>query len=401
MTKIKVKRIEQYSLWILLSMFEYGRALDIIDCRLDRKNIVVYPGNKWVKIGKTIVHFIIIIAYWDVMPSVYFDFQTTPSNFLRLFSIQQIISVAIFSTALLILRVRDNMELIKMINRFINLNKGIAEITNKNTLFCKQFLILSCLKGIITILGYVNELPTLLDLESLNLNKWFSITIGVFLWLGSMFVLDACYIGFLIMSLMYGNLGSYLQTIITNMKSIECGNKCGTSLSNYHRLRLVCDYSDKLDSIDQIYSSLYRITKGFVHIFQWPVLYYIYYNFMVIFLLLNHSIWQYIRDGYVDIIKIFMVIVKISNLALIIMCANHVVDKSEIPNQLNLDIVCSDIDMRWDISVERFLSQRKAENLEINILGFFTLNNQFILLILSAIISYLFLIIQFGMTGGL
>ncbi|XP_065360471.1 gustatory receptor for bitter taste 93a [Calliphora vicina] len=400
-TKQKVKRIEQYSHWILLSMFEYARVLDIIDCRLDRKKIIVYPVNKWMRIGKTIVRMIIIIAYWDVIPSVYFDLQTTPSNVLRLFSVQQIISVAVFSTALLILRARNDVKLIEMINRFIRLNKGITEITNKNKLFCTQFLILTCLKGCITILGYINELPTLLNVESSNLNKWFSIVIGVFLWLSSMFVLDACFIGFMIVALMYGDLGNYLQTIITNMKNIEPGNKFGSSLTTYHRIRLVCDYSDKLDSISQMYSCIYKVTKEFVDIFQWHVLYYIYYNFMVIFLLLNHCIWQYIRTGYVDIIKIFMVVVKISNLALIIMCANHVVNKSEIPNQLNLDVVCSDIDMRWDTSVEKFLSQRKAENLEIKILGFFTMNNQFILLILSAIISYLFLIIQFGMSGGL
>lgn len=52
------------------------------------------------------------------------------------------------------------------------------------------------------------------------------------------------------------------------------------------------------------------------------------------------------------------------------------------------------------LQVEIFLSQRKAENLEIQILDLFTMNNQLILLILSAIISYLFLIIQFGMSDG-
>lgn len=50
--------------------------------------------------------------------------------------------------------------------------------------------------------------------------------------------------------------------------------------------------------------------------------------------------------------------------------------------------------------MEKFLSQRKVENLEIKVYGFFTLNNEFILMMLSAIITYLFFIIQFGMSGG-
>lgn len=347
----KTKRIEKYSRWILLGIFEYARILDTIDCHLDRKQILVYPVNRWIKIAKTFLRLIIIIAYWDVIPSVYFDFQITPGNFLRLFSVLQIISVAVFSTALLILRARDDEKLIKMINRFVSLNKRISEITNTDKLFCKQFLILICLKGCITMLGYMDELPTLLNAKSVNLNKWLSITIGVFLWMGSMFVLDACYLGFLIVALMYQNLGSYLQTIVTNMQNFEAENTFGSSLTTYNRIKLVSDYSEKLENISKLYCCLNKATKDFVYIFQWHVLYYIYYNFMVIFLLLNHCIWQYIQNSFVDIIKISLVIVKISNLALIIMCANLVVKKVGNPNQLNLDIVCSDVDMRWDISV--------------------------------------------------
>lgn len=346
-----VGKLQLYSRWILLSLFEYARVLGIIDCRIDRRQMIVYPVNKWIKVVKTIIRFIIITTYWDVIPSVYFNIQTTPSSFQHLFSIQQIISVGVFSMSLLILKVRGDIKLIPMINRFIRINMEISKITNQNIFCSKQFLLLTCLKGCITLLGYINELPTLLNVESLNLNKWYNITIGVFLWLGSMFVLDACYLGLLIIALMYGNLGNYLETIVNNMEKIEAENILGSSLRRYHRIKLVCEYSEKLDNIAKIYSYLYKLTKEFVRIFEWHILYYIYYNFMVIFLLLNHCIWHYIRESYVDIIKIFMVIVKITNLALIIIYANCVATKSEIPNQLNLDVVCSDIDKRWDASV--------------------------------------------------
>lgn len=346
-----VKRIEHYSRWILLGIFEYARLLGVINCRLDRQRTLVYPVKKWFNIGASAIRLCIIIAYWDVIPALYIDFITKPSDFLQLFSVQQIISVAVFSTALFVMKVRDEVSLIGMVNRVIRLNREITGITNTNCIFCKQFLILTSLKGGITLLGYINELPTLLSVQTLNFNKWFGIAVGVFLWLGSMFVLDASYLGFLIISLMYGSLGKYLQTILNNMQHIESGSDRGSTLTPYHRMKLLCDYSEKLDDISLIYSRLYRITKDFAYIFQWHILYYIYYNFMVIFLLLSHCIWQYIRSGYVDIIEIFMVAVKIGNLALLIMCANYAVEKSEMPNQLNLDVVCSDIDIRWDTSV--------------------------------------------------
>ncbi|XP_017490108.1 PREDICTED: gustatory receptor for bitter taste 93a isoform X2 [Rhagoletis zephyria] len=92
------------------------------------------------------------------------------------------------------------------------------------------------------------------------------------------------------------------------------------------------------------------------------------------------------------------ILAQLCNLVLLIMCADAVVAKSQLPDSLDLDLICSDIDERWDVSVETFICQRKVENLEISVLGFFHLNNEFILVIISAIMSYLFVLIQFGMT---
>lgn len=50
--------------------------------------------------------------------------------------------------------------------------------------------------------------------------------------------------------------------------------------------------------------------------------------------------------------------------------------------------------------VESFLCQLQTQQLEIKVLGFFHLNNEFILVILSAVVTYLFIMIQFGITGG-
>ena len=351
----KVKLIEKYSQLILLSIFQYARILDVISCRIDPRQFIVLPVNKWLKLTTTALRIILLFSYcWDVVPFLYNDLKETPRSFQHMFSLQQILSVAVFSIALLFLRERDELKIITMINRFIKLNNRLSELTCSNILVRKKFIIFTSLKGCITILGYINELPTLLNVESLNLNRWFITVIGVFMWLGSMFVLDSCYLGFLIIGLMYDNLGSYLQIIMKNLLNIEKSDSLSSALTSYHRITLVCDYSDKLDIISKIYSRLYTTTKEFIAIFQWHILYYIYYNFMVIFLLLNHFIWQYMQSGYIDIIEILMVMVKIGNLTLIIVCANYVVEQSEMPNRSNIDVICSDVDVRWDASVSNF-----------------------------------------------
>ncbi|XP_019894679.2 gustatory receptor for bitter taste 93a [Musca domestica] len=394
------ERPQRYTKWILLGLFNYGRFLDIINCQWDAKQLQMRPVNKVYKTVTSILRVFIVIVYWDVVPDVLKSLLNERRGFVNLFSMFQVTSVVAFSVGLFLMKVRDSFKIIQLINRFVRLNIKVAQLSQNSFSLCKKSISLFFLKSIITLLGYINEMPHMLEVQGLNINSSVNIVIGVYLWLGSMYVLDACYLGFLMLTLMYGNLGSHLQKMLNNMKHVEGGSLVGSSLTTYNRMKLLCDYSEKLDELSAVYTNLYNITKDFVHIFQWNILYYIYYNFMVIFLLLNHCIWQYIRSNFIDFTEIMFVFVKIANLVLMIMCANDTVEKSEMVNQLNLDIVCSDIDARWDTSVETFLSQRKVENLEIKVFGFFTLNNEFILMMLSAIITYLFFIIQFGMSGG-
>uniref|UniRef100_A0A1I8NMR9 Gustatory receptor n=1 Tax=Stomoxys calcitrans TaxID=35570 RepID=A0A1I8NMR9_STOCA len=385
---------------ILLGIYNYGRFLGIINAYWDRQQARVIPLSKYYRAVTTIFKLAIVIGYWDVIPELVHNFIAKPNSFEQLFSLVQVISVVVFSVGLVILKIRDDPKLNKMINDFAQLNKEVAALDSIPFTLTRRFVALFSLKTVITLLGYVNEMPNILDVEGLNIYSPVNIAIGIYLWLGSMYVLDGCYMGFLLLSMMYYNIGKHLRRMLANMKHIEISSQVGSSLTNYNRMKLLCDYSDKLDHISSLYCRLYRLTKDFVCLFQWNILYYLYYNFMVIFLLLNHCIWHYIQDGSIHVAEILYVFVKIINLAFMIMCANDTVDKSEMVNQLNLDVVCSDIDVRWDTSVETFLSQRKVENLEIKVFGFFTLNNEFILMMLSAIITYLFFIIQFGMSGG-
>lgn len=345
------ERPQRYTRWILLGLFNYGRFLDIINCQWDAKQLQMRPVNKVYKTVTSILRVFIVIVYWDVVPDVLKSFLNERRGFVNLFSMFQVTSVVAFSVGLFLMKVRDSFKIIQLINRFVRLNIKVAQLSQNSFSLCKKSISLFFLKSIITLLGYINEMPHMLEVQGLNINSSVNIVIGVYLWLGSMYVLDACYLGFLMLTLMYGNLGSHLQKMLNNMKHVEGGSLVGSSLTTYNRMKLLCDYSEKLDELSAVYTNLYNITKDFVHIFQWNILYYIYYNFMVIFLLLNHCIWQYIRSNFIDFTEIMFVFVKIANLVLMIMCANDTVEKSEMVNQLNLDIVCSDIDARWDTSV--------------------------------------------------
>ncbi|XP_037943313.1 gustatory receptor for bitter taste 93a-like [Teleopsis dalmanni] len=343
-----------------------------------------------------------MITFFGVLPAVYRrHFALEYGGYIGIFFTFQAVSVSIFATFSFLIQMRREQKIINLVNLFFRLHDRVVEKTHSVNMFREKFIFLLCLKFTATIIGFTGEIPSLIHVEPyLQILFYITSTFGVYMWLSSMFVLDVCFLGFLVISSMYEEMGVYLKTMLHKMKYIETKDKFGISISHYHCMKLLCESADNIDISGAIYHDLYEITNHFNRIFHWQILYYIYYNFMVILLLLHGCIYMYLSTDFINFMDLAMVLTKFTNLALLIMCADNIVQKSEIPNLLALDIVCSDIDERWDKSVETFINQRKTENLEIKILGFFQLQNEFILVILSAIISYMFILVQFGLSDA-
>ncbi|XP_036324375.1 gustatory receptor for bitter taste 93a [Rhagoletis pomonella] len=249
------------------------------------------------------------------------------------------------------------------------------------------------LKLILSGLGLIYEIPLIFESGVSG-----SLLAGVYLWLGRIYMLDCCFVGFLVIRQMYVEMAAHLAQMIDTMRIIDAEQPPHRRLTNHQRMKLLCIHAESIDESSVIYTSLYKVTQRFYHIFRWQISFYIYYNFVIILMQLHQFILRYFHTGYIDLLSLFSSVFKLCNLVLLIMCADAVVAKSQLPDSLDLDLICSDIDERWDVSVETFICQRKVENLEISVLGFFHLNNEFILVIISAIMSYLFVLIQFGMT---
>jgi len=67
--------------------------------------------------------------------------------------------------------------------------------------------------------------------------------------------------------------------------------------------------------------------------------------------MLYEYILHYLNDDEVALVSLVMASVKLANLVLLIMCADYTVSESLKPKRLPLEIVCSDMDERWDKSV--------------------------------------------------
>ncbi|XP_050337208.1 gustatory receptor for bitter taste 93a [Bactrocera neohumeralis] len=318
--------------------------------------------------------------------------QYIGNSFLMFFADVQVTTVTLFSIMSFVIHECSERKIFQIINKLVNMYERISTKSGVEQILGRTFVISVILKFLLSAFGLIYEIPLLVEGTGLM-----SFLAGIYLWLSTIYILDCCFVGFMVIRQMYIAMAIHLERMLERMSRIE-SEEPQQRLSKHQRMKELCLCSESIDDSNNIYSVLYELTKEFHHIFRWQVLYYIYYNFVIILMLMHRFISRFIETGYVDLMAFFSTVFKFCNLAFLIFSTDGVVQKSQLTDLLNLDLVCSDIDARWDESVETFICQRKVENLEIKVLGFFHLNNEFILVILSAIMSYLFILIQFGLT---
>ncbi|XP_069965363.1 gustatory receptor for bitter taste 93a [Bactrocera oleae] len=389
----KYNRTELFAYRMLRVLYKYGHLLSVIDWKLQKQKMQLRQAKRWFRIIRILWRISLSLIFTSLIPNMMAPLlRLSDNSFLLFFANVQVTTVTLFSIISFVIHECSERKIFQIINKLVNMYERISTKSGIQQILGRTFVISVILKFLLSTLGLIYEIPLLVEDTGLLI-----CLSGIYLWLSTLYILDCCFIGFLVIRQMYIAMAIHLERMIERMSRIE-SEELHNRLSKHQRMKELCMYSESIDDSNNIYTILYELTKQFEHIFRWQVLYYIYYNFVIILMLMHRFIWRYFDWGLVDIMAFFSSVFKICNLAFLIFSTDGVVQKSQLPDLLNLDLVCSDIDARWDESVETFICQRKVENLEIKVLGFFHLNNEFILVILSAIMSYLFILIQFGLT---
>ncbi|KAH8359278.1 hypothetical protein KR093_005534, partial [Drosophila rubida] len=407
---VVASRKDLWSRRLLLALYRAARCLSLLSCRLAVEGQRVElraPRQQCNRLLTIIWRSILVNIYWAIIPDVFAKARRTES-YADMFAKLQSISVVLFAVGSFVVQVCAEARFMAILNRYLALYERICALTHTQELFPAKFGVFYAVKLLLTLGGCLYELPQLLPLRHIvhgDVGHVLTGIIGIYMWMGTLFMLDACFLGFLVSGVFYEQMGAHIANMLLSMRPIDTDAQDGDEvapqrLSRYKRMCLLCDRADELDACGVVYSELYQVTLSFRSIFQFQIFFYIYYNFIVLLLMLYEYIWNYLEDGQGDVVPVVMVAIKLGNIVLLIMCADYTITKSQLPQIMPLDIVCTDIDQRWDHSVETFLSQLQTQQLEIKVMGILQLNNEFIPTILSAIITYLFILIQFGFTGG-
>lgn len=358
-----VGRVERSARRLLGALYVAARWLSLLSCRIQRDGQQIQlkaPRRQCNRLLVILRRSILVNIYWTVMPEIFRKARLTKS-YADIFAMLQSTSVSLFAVVSFLVQVTSETRLLAIVNRYILLYGRICKLRQTEELFTRKFTCLYALKLLLTLFGCLYELPQMLPLRyifELHVPRLISGLIGIYLWLGTLFLLDACFLGFLVSGLLYEQLGAHIAAMLQRMRHIDQYDNLDEPelvprerLSRYQRMCFLCDRADELDSCAAIYSELYSVTLHFRSIFQLQILFYIYYNFIVLLLMLYEYIWNYLEAQHGELVPIVMICIKMANILLLIMCADYTISKSQLPQLLPLDIICSDIDLRWDQSV--------------------------------------------------
>lgn len=370
--------VELWSRRLLLVLYQTARGLSLLSSSLDVEQEQLQlrtPRQQCNRLLVILWRAILVSIYSSLVPGIFYTVKTIQS-YAALIVLLQSSSVTLFAVVSFIMQVRAESKFMAVLNHYIALYGRICVLTEAENLFTLKFPVFYALKLLLTLCGCLYELPQLLPLRHImhmDVGHVIGGLIAIYLWLGTLFLLDACFLGFFVSGVLYEHMGSHIAIMLQHMRSIDIDSQDQTSdgseesdtylnayvnvsampprLSHYRRMCLLCDRADELEACGVIYTELYRVTLSFRDIFQWQIIFYIYYNLIVLLIMLYEYIVNYLEGTQGEMVPVVMACIKMANIVLLVMCADYMIKKSQMPHILPLDIVCTDVDERWDKSV--------------------------------------------------
>ncbi|XP_055852849.1 gustatory receptor for bitter taste 93a-like [Episyrphus balteatus] len=242
---------------------------------------------------------------------------------------------------------------------------------------------------------YFFDIPEFLNVTVKN--EFLRPVFGVFIYtasLGGLILADVLTLGYLLSSGMYHRIGKYLINLAQRITISE-----RFPMTNYRQMAVLCEYSDELDECSEIFWNIYGISHEFHNIFQINNLFVFVADLIMIISYVHQSFLVYINTGIILWGNVIFGIIRIIDFLLFIWTIELISQRSRIPNNIDWETLFSDMEPRWDRSVDKFLTQLRLQEFKLDVYGLFSLNNRLCLRVTSIIVAYLTIIIQFKLMG--
>ncbi|XP_062126215.1 putative gustatory receptor 93b [Drosophila sulfurigaster albostrigata] len=373
---------------ILRNACNYATALGVITFRVECNRgdgRLVAEQRRWFKWLSML--FRILISY------LYCHFYGSFIIVLQNIHFQLIVGVRMFCSlicalVILVMQFWYEEQLIALVNTFLQLFRRVKSLPG-----CQDMCFGGHRELILLLFGVLCQiyqcfylLPTLID--EFNIEFTFTAFLETYSSLSTAIICYICFVGYLSVGALFHHMNHYIRHQLRDqLEKLKLSNES-------REQRKAASY--RLDECLAIYEDIQRVSSEFQRLFDVPLCLAIIFGFLTMalvsfFVVLNQF------NGFAMWVLEMKIFLELLLLTLSIQGAIH---NSRVVRRLSLENYYLTERSDWHKKLEMFLSRLNYNEFRVRPLGLFDVSNELILVFLSALVTYLTYIIQYGMQSN-
>ncbi|KAH8251723.1 hypothetical protein KR038_005360, partial [Drosophila bunnanda] len=298
--------------------------------------------------------------------------------YLRAFFVLRLAGCLICSAIILVMQVWFAEELLGLVNTHLELFRRLKALTKggEKSGFggCHELVLLS-FKAMSLLFVFMAF--------RLQLSPWILMTIvcDFYTSISTGMIMHFCFIGYLSVGILYKDLNNYVDgQLRAQLGSVNCEQSSRKAVNN-------------LDKCLALYEDIHQLTRRFQRLFDLPLFLTLAQSLSAMAMVSYHAILrgQYIFSLWGLVIKLLIDVV------LLTMSVHAAISGSRLVKRLSLENFYVTEDKSYHMKMDLFLGRLNHQELRVRPLGLFEVSNELTLFFLSAMVTYLTFLVQYGM----
>ncbi|KAH8342034.1 hypothetical protein KR059_009804, partial [Drosophila kikkawai] len=301
--------------------------------------------------------------------------------YLRVFFMLRLAGCLVCSAIILVMQLRFAEELLCLVNTYLELFQRLKWLTKgggSSGFGGSHELVLLSFKAISLLFVFLAF--------RLQLSPWILLTIvcDFYTSISTGMIMHFSFMGYLSVGILYKDLNNYVDCQLrAQLGSLNCEEHRQPSREAIKRL----------DKCLALYEDIYQVTRRFQKLFDLPLFLTLAQSLSAMAMVSYHAILrgQYIFSLWGLVIKLLIDVV------LLTMSVHLAISGSRLVKRLSLENYYVTECKRYHIKMDLFLGRLNHQELRVRPLGLFEVSNELTLFFLSAMVTYLTFLVQYGM----
>ncbi|KAH8243616.1 hypothetical protein KR032_008896, partial [Drosophila birchii] len=305
--------------------------------------------------------------------------QYATEGYLRVFFAFRLAGCLVCSAIILVMQVWFAEELLGLVNTYLELFRRLKLLTQRGANFGfggSHELVLLSFKAISLLFVFLAF--------RLQLSPWILLTIlcDLYTSISTGMIMHLCFIGYLSLGILYKDLNNYVDCQLrAQLGSLECEEQPSREVIN------------NLDKCLVLYEDIHQVTLRFQRLFDLPLFLTLVQSLSAMAMVSYHAILrgQYICNLWGLVIKLLIDVV------LLTMSVHSAICGSRLVKRLSLENYYVTESKSYHMKMDIFLGRLNHQELRVRPLGLIEVSNELTLFFLSAMVTYLTFLVQYGM----